>query len=77
MMSCASRLSGYNSNFVPGVSKKQKESTYQQPALDEPERGWQEAEAAIDRAILKFGPKAVQRARLTASGRALGRSSVA
>lgn len=54
-----------------------KESTYQQPALDEPERGWQEAEAAIDRAILKFGPKAVQRARLTASGRTLGRSSVA
>lgn len=43
-----------------------KESTYQQPALDEPARGWGEAEAAIDKAVLRFGPKAVQRARLTA-----------
>ncbi|NLE98741.1 MAG: DNA polymerase IV [Propionibacterium sp.] len=42
-----------------------KEGMYRQPALDEPEHGWEEAEAAIDRAILKFGPKAVQRARLT------------
>lgn len=46
-----------------------KEGTYQQPALDEPEHGWEDAEAAIDRAILKFGPKAVQRARLTTAGR--------
>lgn len=42
-----------------------KQDAYEQPALDDPERGWAEAEAAIDRAILKFGPKAVQRARLT------------
>lgn len=41
-----------------------KESAYRQPALDEPERGWREAEAAIDRAVWRFGPKAVQRARL-------------
>lgn len=43
-------------------------STYQQPALDEPARGWGEAEEAIDRAVLRFGPKAVQRARLAAGG---------
>ena len=42
-----------------------KASTYQQPALDDPARGWGEAEEAIDRAVLRFGPKAVQRARLT------------
>lgn len=39
-------------------------STYQQPALDEPARGWAEAEEAIDKAVLRFGPHAVQRARL-------------
>ena len=42
-----------------------KETTYQQPALDEPTHGWTDAEAAIDKAVLRFGPKAVQRARLT------------
>ncbi|AQP44073.1 DNA polymerase IV [Tessaracoccus flavus] len=42
-----------------------KASTYQQPALDEPVHGWDEAEAAIDKAVLRFGPQAVQRARLT------------
>ena len=41
-----------------------KSETYQQPRLDEPERGWEEAESAIDRAVLRFGPHAVQRARL-------------
>lgn len=42
-----------------------KASTFIQPALDEPAHGWGDAEQAIDRAVLKFGPKAVQRARLT------------
>lgn len=45
-----------------------KAETYQQPALDEPARGWGEAEEAIDAAVLRFGPRAVQRARLTRSG---------
>lgn len=36
-----------------------------QPALDEPERGWREAERAADAAIARFGPDAVSRARLT------------
>lgn len=40
--------------------------SYQQPTLDEPDRGWQQAEEAVDKAVLRFGPKAVQRARLTA-----------
>jgi len=39
--------------------------TYQQPALDEPVHGWTDAERAIDKAVLRFGPRAVQRARLT------------
>lgn len=43
-----------------------KDAAYQQPALDEPVRGWEDAEAAIDNVVLRFGPKAVQRARLTA-----------
>lgn len=42
-----------------------KAETYEQPALDDPRRGWGEAEQAIDRAVLRFGPAAVQRARLT------------
>ncbi|MBB1508894.1 DNA polymerase IV [Tessaracoccus sp. MC1756] len=42
-----------------------KATTYEQPALDEPAHGWSEAEQAVDRAVLRFGPKAVQRARLT------------
>lgn len=42
-----------------------KDETYLQPALDEPEVGWAQAEAAIDRAVLRFGPAAVRRARLT------------
>lgn len=38
---------------------------YSQPALDEPERGWPEAERAADAAIARFGPHAVSRAALT------------
>lgn len=38
---------------------------YRQPELTEPERGWREAEQAIDAAVVKFGPAAVQRATLT------------
>jgi DNA polymerase-4 len=38
---------------------------YRQPQLTDPERGWREAEQAIDAAVLKFGPTAVQRATLT------------
>ena len=42
-----------------------RDEAYEQPTLDEPERGWREAEAAIDAAVSRFGPRAVQRARLT------------
>ena len=35
------------------------------PQLTDPERGWREAEVAIDAAVRKFGPSAVQRAALT------------
>jgi DNA polymerase-4 len=38
---------------------------YQQFTLDTPDRGWREAEEAMDRAIRRYGPKAVQRATLT------------
>jgi DNA polymerase-4 len=38
---------------------------YRQPQLTDPERGWREAEQAIDAAVVKFGPTAVQRATLT------------
>lgn len=38
---------------------------WSQPALDEPERGWREAERAADAAIARFGPHAVSRATLT------------
>ncbi|HRL48801.1 MAG TPA: DNA polymerase IV [Propioniciclava sp.] len=41
-----------------------------QPALDEPERGWREAERAADAAIARFGPDAVSRATLTRRRRA-------
>lgn len=36
-----------------------------QPALDEPEHGWREAERAADAAVARFGPHAVSRAALT------------
>ncbi|HQY99693.1 MAG TPA: DNA polymerase IV [Propionicimonas sp.] len=39
-----------------------------QPTLDEPERGWRDAERAADKAIRKFGPRAVRRAVLTRPG---------
>ncbi|MGV8844937.1 DNA polymerase IV [Tessaracoccus sp.] len=42
-----------------------KEDTYTQPTLDEPRCGWEQAERAVDQAVLRFGPAAVQRARLT------------
>ena len=38
-----------------------------QPELGEPEQGWREAERAMDAAVARFGPKAVQRASLTRS----------
>lgn len=41
-------------------------ATWQQVTLDAPERGWAEVEAAVDRAVLRFGPSALCRASLTA-----------
>jgi len=41
------------------------DSAYQQFTLDTPDRGWREAEEAMDRAIRRYGPQAVQRATLT------------
>jgi len=38
---------------------------YRQPQLTDPERGWREADQAVDAAVGKFGPAAVQRAVLT------------
>ena len=38
---------------------------WSQPALDEPERGWRDAERAVNAAIARFGPDAVSRAALT------------
>jgi DNA polymerase-4 len=35
-----------------------------QPELTEPEHGWREAEQAVDAAVARFGPGAVQRAAL-------------
>lgn len=49
-----------------------RDETYQQPALDEPSHGWEQAERAMDQAVLRFGPAAVQRARLT---KRVGRTS--
>lgn len=50
------------------------EQAYRQPELTDPERGWREAEVAVDAAVRKFGPAAVQRAALTRNpdGRAEG-----
>lgn len=38
---------------------------YRQPQLTDPERGWREADQAVDAAVGRFGPAAVQRAALT------------
>ncbi|OYN95869.1 DNA polymerase IV [Enemella evansiae] len=38
---------------------------YVQPELAEPERGWREAERAMDAAVARYGPDAVRRAALT------------
>jgi DNA polymerase-4 len=38
---------------------------YRQPQLTDPEHGWQEADQAVDAAVRKFGPAAVQRLALT------------
>ena len=43
---------------------------WSQPALDEPERGWREAERAADAVIARFGPHALSRATLTRGRRA-------
>jgi DNA polymerase-4 len=40
-------------------------SAYRQPRLTDPERGWREADQAVDAAVLRFGPAAVQRLVLT------------
>ncbi|GAA2100986.1 DNA polymerase IV [Microlunatus panaciterrae] len=45
------------------------ERAYRQPELTEPDKGWREAEQAMDAAIRKFGPAAVQRAALTRRAR--------
>ena len=42
----------------------ERDRAYQQPMLGDPDVGWREAEQAADAAIVKFGPHAVQRARL-------------
>ena len=38
---------------------------YRQRQLTDPEHGWQEADQAVDAAVRKFGPAAVQRLALT------------
>ena len=40
---------------------------YRQPQLTDPEFGWREADHAVDGAVRKFGPAAVQRAVLASS----------
>jgi len=40
-------------------------TTSRQPQLTDPEHGWQEADQAVDAAVRRFGPAAVQRAVLT------------
>ncbi|MBA8794324.1 DNA polymerase-4 [Friedmanniella endophytica] len=45
--------------------------TSRQPFLTDPEHGWREAEQAVDAAVARFGPGAVQRAALAGTGRRL------
>ena len=47
------------------------ERAHRQPFLTDREFGWREAERAMDAAVSRFGPGAVQRAALTRSGRRL------
>lgn len=47
----------------------ERERAYQQPTLDDPDVGWREAERAADAAVVKFGPHAVQRARITGTSK--------
>lgn len=51
----------------------EREFAYTQPMLGDPDRGWREAEQAADAAIVRFGPRAVQRAALTRSASWPGR----
>ncbi|GAA1437602.1 DNA polymerase IV [Microlunatus lacustris] len=48
---------------VEGVAPARQ--AYRQPQLTDPEHGWQEADQAVDAAVAKFGPAAVQRLALT------------
>lgn len=48
---------------VEGISEARQ--AYRQPQLTDPEHGWQEADQAVDAAVRKFGPAAVQRLALT------------
>jgi DNA polymerase-4 len=48
---------------VEGVAPARQ--AYRQPQLTDPERGWQEADQAVDAAVARFGPAAVQRLALT------------
>jgi DNA polymerase-4 len=48
---------------VEGVTEARQ--AYRQPQLTDPEHGWQEADQAVDAAVRKFGPAAVQRLALT------------
>jgi DNA polymerase-4 len=48
---------------VQGITEARQ--AYRQPSLTDPEHGWQEADQAVDAAVRKFGPAAVQRLALT------------
>ncbi len=48
---------------VEGVTPARQ--AYRQPQLTDPEHGWQEADQAVDAAVARFGPAAVQRLALT------------
>ncbi len=50
---------------VRGEQLVDRQRVYWQPQLTDPERGWREADLAMDAAVGKFGPGAVQRAILT------------
>ena len=50
------------------------DAAYWQPTLDAPERGWREAELAMDAVRSKFGPRCLERAVLTRRDYGLGRN---